>query len=217
MSICQVITKSGKKCRNRVAKGRYCYLHKKSRLSTPRKSRKSRRRSFKKKSRKSRTWRGKKKSGKKRSRKSKKSTPRKSRKSRRRSFKKKSRKSRTWRGKKRSRKSKKRSRKSKKRSRKSKKRSRKSKKRSGKKRSRKSKKRSRKYGWWCKYGVNKKTAECNRKPGPKSQEEKCREYHKTKFLYNLFKLRDREKAFDIACSYTRKRKGCSNFNPPNLF
>ena len=50
MTTCHALTKSGKKCRNRVAKGNLCYLHRKNRFSIPRKSRKSKRRSFKKKS-----------------------------------------------------------------------------------------------------------------------------------------------------------------------
>ena len=49
MPICHSLTKTGKKCRNRIAKGKLCYLHKKNRLSTKKKSRKS----TKKKSRKS--------------------------------------------------------------------------------------------------------------------------------------------------------------------
>lgn len=57
MPTCQAVTKTSKNCRNKVSKGRLCYLHKKSRLSTPRRSRKSKRRTFKRTSHKSRSWR----------------------------------------------------------------------------------------------------------------------------------------------------------------
>ena len=57
MITCQATAKSGKKCRNRIARGKYCYLHKKSRFSKPLLNRRSKKRSFKRVSHKRRNWR----------------------------------------------------------------------------------------------------------------------------------------------------------------
>jgi hypothetical protein len=57
MVTCQSLAKSGKKCKNRVARGKYCYLHKKSRFSSRRKTRKSKKRSFKLRKGSKKKWR----------------------------------------------------------------------------------------------------------------------------------------------------------------